>query len=97
MDEVFQCVTFKFRYTSVRTAMGRAETAKHKTGHWIIPYKCPHCHGWHVGHASREFIQVRLDKLRNQLEKLHPKSEQRAFIEAKITKYQDRLDKLKDK
>ena len=50
----------KRQYPDHATASKIAKTQKRRTEEPIEPYRCRHCHKWHVGHAhvkSKELVK----------------------------------------
>lgn len=43
----------KQRYANKNAARDAALFSSKRTGDAIEAYKCKHCHGYHIGHASR--------------------------------------------
>lgn len=52
----------KQRYNKHEQAAFAAHRVRQSTGEHIHAYLCPHCNGYHIGHAAYKFSLERLEK-----------------------------------
>lgn len=49
----------KVRHINQANAGYAAVLMRRKTGERIVPYKCQHCNGWHIGHPIGRFEEFK--------------------------------------